>query len=346
MDSLFYSPGMSKLDDPYTPNQAVARNLARARREKGWTQERAAEELSKYIGSRWSKTVWSNAERSGDGDTPRQFTADDLVAFARCFDLPVLAFLLPDDYSGSGGISTPDHPEGLAPSAYVEAVIGDVSRLYQRLHSVLGWQSSATLTDTQKQLQEHAKQIETVVMQRVFGDLHYWRRRMSYLAAMFGRVEQGIWGRHLQADDDGMPAIPGVDEEGFLDEEYRADVAAGRLPTVSSAEVEPDETDERIAGYFDEDMDPAFVAQIVLNRYQCSAKEQVEGALRAEAEGEDQVTDQADDYRAWRREMEERSLAAELATALDLPWDAEQQKWSWKLKREIMAEQQEAGPPQ
>lgn len=76
-----------------TPNQLVAYNLRRARKLRGLTQEAAAEALEPHLGQRWSKALFSNAERSVDGQRIRPFTADEVVAFARAFDLPVLWFL-------------------------------------------------------------------------------------------------------------------------------------------------------------------------------------------------------------------------------------------------------------
>ena len=72
-----------------TPNQLVAFNLRHARNLRGWTQEEAAERLTPFIGAQWSKASYSAAERSADGGRIRQFTADDIYAFAQCFELPV-----------------------------------------------------------------------------------------------------------------------------------------------------------------------------------------------------------------------------------------------------------------
>ncbi len=82
-------------DSRLTPNQIVAWNLSRARQTRGWTQEQASEQLEPYLGERWSKATFSAAERSFDGTRIRQFTADDLYAFSRCFDLPIAYFLRP-----------------------------------------------------------------------------------------------------------------------------------------------------------------------------------------------------------------------------------------------------------
>lgn len=110
-----------------TPNQVVAGNLVRARHHRGWTQDEAAERLAPYIGTRWSKATFSAAERSADPEATRirQFTADDVVAFAQAFDLPVWSFFLPP---ASLPVSTnPDDPRAtLAPDELLHRVFGDL----------------------------------------------------------------------------------------------------------------------------------------------------------------------------------------------------------------------------
>jgi len=86
---------MSKNPLP-TPNQMVAYNLRRARTLLGWTQEEAAEKLEPNLGERWSKATFSAAERSvAHPERMRQFSADELVAIAVTFELPVTFFLEP-----------------------------------------------------------------------------------------------------------------------------------------------------------------------------------------------------------------------------------------------------------
>src|SRR3954453_22891677 len=95
-----------------TPNQAVAFNVAQARESKGWTQQQLAEALEPYLGKRWSKASVSQAERSVAGKFIRQFDADEIVALARAFDLPVGWFFMPPppwaDRSTPVRLSTPD----------------------------------------------------------------------------------------------------------------------------------------------------------------------------------------------------------------------------------------------
>ncbi len=73
----------------------VAYNLREARKQKGWTQEEAAQKLERYLGVRWSKSTFSAAERSYERDRLREFTADEILAFASAFELPVAWFFLP-----------------------------------------------------------------------------------------------------------------------------------------------------------------------------------------------------------------------------------------------------------
>ncbi len=85
-----------------TPGQVVAYNLARARALRGWSQQQAAIRLEPHLGVRWSNVVLSAAERSYAGRRIRQFTADEIVAFARGFELPVAWFFLPPGAEAEG----------------------------------------------------------------------------------------------------------------------------------------------------------------------------------------------------------------------------------------------------
>lgn len=93
-----------------TPNQIVALNLTRVRDELGWSQPEAAAALEPFLGVRWSRASYSAVERSVDGTRIKQFSADELVAIARCFNRPISWFLTPP--SGVVAIS-PDSPRGL-----------------------------------------------------------------------------------------------------------------------------------------------------------------------------------------------------------------------------------------
>jgi transcriptional regulator with XRE-family HTH domain len=85
----------------------VAYNLTQARLLRGMTQAEVAERLSTFTGTSWSAVTVAQAEGSVSGKRVRQFTANELVALARTFDLPVLYFFLPPP-DGAGSLHTPD----------------------------------------------------------------------------------------------------------------------------------------------------------------------------------------------------------------------------------------------
>ena len=79
-----------------TGNQLVAANLRRIRRSQHLTQTEAGKLVEPYLGKRWSYASWSSAERSAyPGGRPRRFDADEIVAFAKAFNVPALSFFLP-----------------------------------------------------------------------------------------------------------------------------------------------------------------------------------------------------------------------------------------------------------
>jgi len=92
-----------KQDEPETPaptpevnlNQVVAYNFRAGRELRGWTQEEAADQLEPYLGVRLTQASISAIERAWDGDRNREFDAQEILAFALAFDLPLIWFYLP-----------------------------------------------------------------------------------------------------------------------------------------------------------------------------------------------------------------------------------------------------------
>jgi transcriptional regulator with XRE-family HTH domain len=84
-------------------NQIVAHNLNRARRERAWSQEQLGERLGEYTGHAWSVASVSAAERSASNGRSRLFNANEIMAFACVFTLPISYFFLPPE---SGAAST------------------------------------------------------------------------------------------------------------------------------------------------------------------------------------------------------------------------------------------------
>jgi hypothetical protein len=93
-----------------SPCQIVSLNVEQARRLRGWSQALMAEKLEPYIGYRLSRAAISKAER-----TIRRWDADEIVAVARVFELPISYFFEPPEphYRGKQVVvnSKPGRPD-------------------------------------------------------------------------------------------------------------------------------------------------------------------------------------------------------------------------------------------
>jgi hypothetical protein len=109
-----------------TPNQIVALNVTKARALRGWTQEQAAEKLAPYLGAKLSGASFSALERSAwKVDRIKQFTADELLALSRGFDLPIGFFFTPPPPAEDAGLAAPDAGmKGLDPIVLLDAILG------------------------------------------------------------------------------------------------------------------------------------------------------------------------------------------------------------------------------
>ncbi|MGE0705338.1 MAG: hypothetical protein AB7P22_15530 [Vicinamibacterales bacterium] len=172
-----------------TPNQIVAFNLSEARALRGWTQEQAAAELEQYVGSRWSKATFSAAERSVDGRRVRQFTADEIVAFSRCFRLPIGFFFMPPRPSQVEQpvvLSTPErHGEGIKLAELLDVIFGtpgEREALSIRLRQFLDELPMAELTDAQDRLTWRAEDAITAVAMKQLARFEEWETSLNDLA--------------------------------------------------------------------------------------------------------------------------------------------------------------------
>lgn len=180
-----------------TPNQVVGYNLARARELKGWTQDQAAEALEPYLGVRWSKASFSQAERSVAGGFVRNFTADEIVAFARAFDQPVTWFFMPPPaWAGPGKPTTLNVPAasevGEAVAMLVDLVFGEEvqqAQLVLRLDAFLAELGPARLTEAQSRVASMAGQRVAALVRESFSDLGGWQTSLRSLANQLEDLE-------------------------------------------------------------------------------------------------------------------------------------------------------------
>lgn len=173
-----------------TPNQVVAYNLGQARLLKGWTQDQATEALEPFLGLRWSKANYSAAERSVDGKRIRNFDADEIVAFARGFELPVSWFFMPPPPWASPGVparlQTPEAEGFNAPLALLaDLVFGDdqsMATMTLRLQAFLDQLGPNPLSDAQRRIADTIEARKTALVEHALGDLQQWQTQLRALA--------------------------------------------------------------------------------------------------------------------------------------------------------------------
>ena len=78
-----------------SPNQIVAYNLEKLRRERGWTAVETARRLGALLGKKISLASYSAMERSVEGRRVKSFDADEMFALARLFGVQVWLLLAP-----------------------------------------------------------------------------------------------------------------------------------------------------------------------------------------------------------------------------------------------------------
>ena len=76
-------------------NEVIAYNFKRARELRGLTQPEVAEALAPFLGQVLPQASISAIERSYGGGKRREFDAQEILAFACAFDLPLLWFFIP-----------------------------------------------------------------------------------------------------------------------------------------------------------------------------------------------------------------------------------------------------------
>lgn len=181
-----------------TPNQVVAFNLARAREVRGWTQDQAAEALEPYLGRRWSTASFSQAERSIAGKVNRSFDADELIAFARAFELPVAWFLLPPppqaiDPDVPVKLSVPDgEPFGIALGELVDLIFGDddaQALLALRLDAFLEHTGPEALTAAQDRVAGLVRHRIEALVHHSYRQLADWQTQLHAIANQLEDLE-------------------------------------------------------------------------------------------------------------------------------------------------------------
>jgi len=221
-------PGGLPLYAGLTPNQVVAFNLARAREWRGWTQGQAAAALEPYLGVLWSKASVSQAERSVTGKVARNFSADEIVAFARAFGVPVAWFFMPPPpWAAQGGpvkLATPDAAMfGASLAELLDLVFGDVegaALLGMRLQAFVQEVGvSYPLTEAQERIASLVRTKVAAVARNSLADIRLWQATLEHIAGDLGALE--VQARYAVSDELDVPLselggdlLGGVEREG------------------------------------------------------------------------------------------------------------------------------------
>lgn len=192
----------------YSPNQVVAYNVGRARALRGWTQAQAASELSNHLEKRLSRASYSAMERSIGGGRVKQFSADELVALARTFRLPLLWFFLPPPLDDDPGLHVPHTTSrGIEFTEFLDIVFGtsDTQEPYRK--ALRQW---ATETMDQGLIQKVERELEAVdeaqqeaLLHDAVGDVPAAQDTLRRAADLLGELTRIIRHEPTQADTGG-----------------------------------------------------------------------------------------------------------------------------------------------
>jgi hypothetical protein len=203
-----------------TPNQIVAYNVARARELRRWTQEQAAEALAPFLGTRLSGASFSALERSAwSPNRIKVFSADELLALSRGFDLPIGYFLTPPPPDFDAGLHAPDAGwKGLDPLVLLDAVLGTPDNLSYWEQDLLGYAASTAPAPRSKREVPHRSPADLpdrlaplaalrakALLRNALGDLADASDVLERLAEVLRTVDEAAPGDTV---DEAVPARP------------------------------------------------------------------------------------------------------------------------------------------
>lgn len=196
--------------------------MAKARLLRGWTQEEAAQAIGRCLGTAMSAASFSAIERSADAGRVREFDADEILAFARAFRVPIAWFFTPPSVWEGVGIDTGDTgDEGLDPILMLDAVLGTPETLEDYKSYLFSW------PDPRQRLRIYADGHVEDDGGRVSHEVHTALDDQLQLRA--GRLLRDRFGTLERAREflEGLTAVIDALDESALDEP-----STGQRPTV------------------------------------------------------------------------------------------------------------------
>ena len=167
---------------------------------------RSADALAPYLGTRWSKASFSQAERSVGGKFVRNFSADEIIAFARAFELPVGWFFMPPVPWAEPGVpvSLDVPPSGDNIASLIDLVFGDEhgqAVLTVRLDAFLD-QLGERLTLAQGRIASLVNHRVEAIARNTFKGIGRWQTSLRSIANQLEDLEARA--KRAVADDTGI----------------------------------------------------------------------------------------------------------------------------------------------
>lgn len=186
-----------RLRHTYSPNQVVAYNVGRARALRGWTQEQAAHELSQHLEKRLSRASYSAIERSVGGGRVKQFSADELVALARAFRLPMLWFFMPPPLDDDPGLHIPHATSrGIEFTEFLDVVFGTPDTRQPYRAAFRGWAAEAMDRGLIQKVDRRLSELDAsdigAVIEEAIGDIPSTQATLRRAADLLAQVESII----------------------------------------------------------------------------------------------------------------------------------------------------------
>ncbi len=174
----------------FTPNQLVAYNVARIRKQRGLTQDQTVELLTPFLGVRWSVASLSAAERSIDGKRVKEFNADELIALSRAFDVPLAFWFTPPPANEQSRLATPDaSDQGLPVDTLLDIVFGRTDNRHTLEQGLLAGLPEPEAGSVADRLDADTALRLRRQLRDAFGDLGQARQVLEQVASMLGQLD-------------------------------------------------------------------------------------------------------------------------------------------------------------
>jgi len=154
-----------------------------------------------------SRASYSAMERSIGGGRVKQFSADELVALARGFNLPLLWFLLPPPLDDDPGLHVPHTTSrGIEFTEFLDIVFGTSENVGPYREALRKWASDATdeglLQKVERQLAATDNAQKEALLAETVGDVTTAQDTLRRAADLLEELSQLIQHSTSQTDTD------------------------------------------------------------------------------------------------------------------------------------------------